>query len=73
MSVEADQTREYRVGGMSCSNCEKHVREAVEALTGVSSAEADSGAGLLRVSGVGLDDGLIAAAVDEAGYEVISG
>ncbi|MCO5314774.1 MAG: heavy-metal-associated domain-containing protein [Solirubrobacterales bacterium] len=71
MSIESDQIREYRVEGMSCSNCEAHVRKAVEALGGVSSAEADAGANLLRVSGSGLDDSVIAAAVDDAGYEAI--
>lgn len=72
MSNESVESREYRVEGMSCSNCEKHVREAVENLSGVTAAEADAKSGLLRVSGADLEDGAITAAVDEAGYEVIS-
>jgi len=70
MSGETEQTREYRVEGMSCANCERHVREAVESLDGVVSAQADAGSGLLKVSGPGLDDAAVIAAVDDAGYEV---
>lgn len=70
METRTEETREYRVDGMSCPNCERHVREAVEAVAGVSSASADAEAGLLRVNGPGLDDAAITAAVDDAGYEV---
>lgn len=70
MSGRTGEMREYRVEGMSCGNCERHVREAVESLDGVVSAEADAGSGLLRVTGSGPDDAAIAAAVSDAGYEV---
>jgi len=70
MNARTDQTREYRIAGMTCTHCEKHVREAVETLDGVASAEADAGSGLLRVTGSGPDDTAIAAAVSDAGYEV---
>lgn len=70
MDTRTDETREYRIDGMTCSNCERHVREAVESLAGVNSASADAQAGLLRVSGPRLDDAAITAAVDDAGYQV---
>lgn len=70
MNASTDQNREYRVDGMSCANCENHVREAVGAVPGVSAAEADAKSGMLRVTGSVLDDSLIAAAVEDAGYEM---
>lgn len=70
--MSTDETREYRVDGMSCGNCERHVREAVEALAGVTSARADAGQSLLTVTGSGFDESAVATAVDEAGYELVT-
>ncbi len=60
----------YTVTGMSCGHCELSVREEVEELAGVESAEADHTTGRLVVRGDGVDDDAVRAAVAEAGYEV---
>jgi copper chaperone CopZ len=56
--------------GMSCGHCVASVREEVEALPGVEAVEVDLGRGLLVVTGAGVRDDAVAAAVAEAGYEV---
>lgn len=68
MSTEIQTT--YTVAGMTCGHCERSVREEVEALPGVTSARADRSTGTLVVSGAA-DDAAVAAAVKEAGYEVM--
>ena len=62
-------TTEYAVTGMTCNNCEKHVRSEVEQLAGVTGIEVSAQSGRLVVtSDAPLDDTLVFAAVDEAGY-----
>jgi len=60
----------YTVEGMTCGHCEASVREEVEELTGVSSAQADHATGQLTVQGEGVDDGAVREAVEAAGYKV---
>ena len=60
----------YTVQGMSCGHCELSVKEEVEELRGVQSAQADHSTGLLTVRGEGIDDASIRKAVEAAGYEV---
>jgi copper chaperone CopZ len=57
---------------MTCGHCELSVREEVEELAGVESAEADRATGRLAVRGSDVDDGAVRAAVAEAGYKVAS-
>ncbi len=64
--------RTYTVTGMSCGHCELSVREEVEELAGVISAQADHATGRLLVRGDEVDDGAVRAAVAEAGYDVIA-
>lgn len=67
-----DQTQTtYNVAGMTCGHCEFSVREEVEALPGVSSARIDRATGILVVRGQA-DEDAVAAAVAEAGYEVVA-
>lgn len=62
-------TSEFRVTGMTCANCERHVRAEVETLPGVYSVEISKDTGLLRItSSEKLSDDEVLAAVDEAGY-----
>lgn len=63
-------TVEYTVTGMTCGNCEKHIREEVEQIEGVTSVEVSAATGRLVVSASGdpLHDDAIFAAVEEAGY-----
>ena len=66
MSIE----KTYNVTGMTCGHCELSVREEVEELAGVESAQADHTTGRLIVRGEGVDDDAVRAAVTEAGYEI---
>jgi copper chaperone CopZ len=64
-------TTVFEVTGMTCSHCEQAVGSAVSAVSGVTSAKADASTGLITVISDGeLDDDLIRAAVDDAGYEL---
>lgn len=59
----------YGVTGMTCENCERHVREEVSLIQGVTSARADAATGLLVVeSDSPLDEDSVRTAVEEAGY-----
>lgn len=60
----------YSVTGMTCGHCELSVREEVEELVGVESAQADHTTGHLVVRGPAIDDAAVRAAVTEAGYEM---
>jgi copper chaperone CopZ len=64
------ETREYAVHGMTCAHCVTSVREEVSEVAGVCGVDVDLASGRLTVTGEQLDDQAIAAAVDEAGYEV---
>lgn len=68
MTTETQTT--YNVTGMTCGHCELSVREEVGALPGVNSAQADRTTGTLVVNGHA-DGDAVAAAVAEAGYEVV--
>lgn len=59
----------YSVQGMTCAHCELSVREEVEALDGVQSAQADHVTGRLTVRG-DVDAAAVQSAVQAAGYEV---
>jgi copper chaperone len=61
----------FTVVGMTCSHCEHAVAGEVRALDGVISAVADAAAGTLTIEATHeVDAAAVAAAVDEAGYEV---
>ena len=66
-------TTDYTVTGMTCGNCEKHVREEVEQIAGVTAIEVSAATGRLSVttSGDPVDDAAVLAAVDEAGYTAV--
>jgi copper chaperone CopZ len=57
------------VPGMSCDNCERAVRAALHAVPGVASVEVDLVTKAVVVTGDGLDDAALRAAIDDAGYE----
>jgi copper chaperone len=62
----------YTVTGMTCGHCVSSVKEEVGEVPGVTGVEVDLATGLLTVEGDGsVDDAAIAAAVKEAGYEVV--
>ncbi|ALO10136.1 Copper chaperone [Streptomyces venezuelae] len=61
----------YAVSGMTCGHCRTAITKSVSALAGVISVDVDVNAGLVTVTTGGEpDDAAIAAAVDDAGYEL---
>ncbi|MFN8187265.1 MAG: heavy-metal-associated domain-containing protein [Gaiellales bacterium] len=64
------ETLTYRVPGLSCEHCRAAVTSEVGAVAGVESVAVDLEAKLVTVSGSGLDDAAIRAAIDAAGYDV---
>lgn len=54
---------------MHCGHCKAAVTRALEAVPGVRLVEVDLGSKRVTVTGQGLDDGALRAAIDEAGYE----
>jgi copper chaperone CopZ len=59
----------YRVAGMSCAHCTQAVEREVRAVPGVVAVEVDLGTNRVVVTGSGLDDAALRAAIGEAGYE----
>ncbi len=68
MSTTDEKT--FLVEGMTCGSCELSVREEVEELGFVESAQADRGTGHLVVRGVQIDEDAVRNAVTAAGYKV---
>jgi copper chaperone CopZ len=63
--------RRFHVTGMTCSHCERAIETEIAALPGVCAVKADAAAGTVIVeSAHELDVADVAAAVDEAGYEL---
>jgi copper chaperone CopZ len=61
----------YTVTGMTCDHCVRAVTEEIERLPGVTAVDVDLATGRVTVrSEAHLDDAAVAAAVDEAGYEL---
>ncbi|MBR3525865.1 MAG: HAD-IC family P-type ATPase, partial [Lachnospiraceae bacterium] len=59
-----------RVKGMMCSHCEAHVKKALEAIDGIGSAAASHSDGLVTIENTKpVDEALIKAAIEDAGYE----
>jgi copper chaperone CopZ len=62
--------KSFAVEGMTCGHCELSVREEVEELDGVESAQANRATGQLVVRGEQIDDHAVRDAVEAAGYQV---
>jgi len=63
-------TRTYTVEGMTCGHCVGAVTGEVSKVSGVTDVRVDLEAKTVTVTGDGIDDAAVAAAVDEAGYTV---
>lgn len=64
-------TATFTVTGMTCDHCVRAVRGELEKLDGVTAVDIDLASGAVAVeSSQPLDRALVAAAVDEAGYEL---
>jgi len=64
-------TRTITVSGMSCAHCEETVEDALLAISGVESAEADRESASVTVEG-NADVSDLVDAVDDAGYDASS-
>ncbi|WP_425428079.1 heavy-metal-associated domain-containing protein [Streptosporangium amethystogenes] len=63
----------YQVSGMTCGHCVSSVTEEVTEVPGVTDVKVDLATGLVTVGGDGpIDAAAIAAAIKEAGYEVVT-
>ena len=60
----------YRVEGMNCNHCKTNVAKAIGSVRGVTSVEVDLPGGTATVTGDGLDEAAICAAVESIGYEI---
>ncbi|MBB6174774.1 copper chaperone CopZ [Nocardiopsis mwathae] len=69
--MAAKTTTVYEVDGMTCGHCVGSVTTAVGAVAGVADVEVDLPTGRVTVGSDGpVDDALVRAAVEEAGYAV---
>ena len=65
-------TTDYRVAGMTCGHCASAVTEEVSRVRGVTGVQVDVAAGRVTVeTDQPVPRDAVAAAVDEAGYEVV--
>jgi copper chaperone len=63
--------RTYTVTGMTCSHCVNSVGSEIKQIPGVTDVRVDLASGAVTViSDQPLDDTAVAAAVDEAGYDL---
>ena len=66
-------TTTYKVEGMSCEHCVRAVSAEVGGLDGVSAVDVDLATGEVAVTSESpLDEAQVQAAVDEAGYELVT-
>ena len=62
----------FSVPGMTCGHCEAAVKGEVGKVAGVVGVAVDLDTKLVTVAGESLDEAAIVAAIDEAGFEVVS-
>ena len=66
-------TATYTIKGMTCGHCVSSVTEEVGAIPGVTRVDVDLETGRMRVeSDAPIDPAAIVAAVEEAGYQVVT-
>ena len=61
-------TTTYQVTGMTCGHCAQAVTTEVSAIDGVTDVQVDVASGKVDVTGDGVTEEAVRAAVDEAGY-----
>jgi len=64
------ETVTYTVPGMSCGHCENAVKAEVSEVAGVESVDVDLDSKEVTVTGAGLSDEALRAAIVDAGYDV---
>lgn len=70
-TVEVPDATAYSVKGMTCEHCALSVTEEVEQVPGVTGIEVDLAGGRIFVRGESFSDAAVAAAVHDAGYELV--
>ena len=69
-SEKENKEMKITVKGMMCGHCEAHVKKALEAIEGTETAAASHGENLVTITTTkDIDEALIKATVEEAGYE----
>jgi copper chaperone len=63
------ETMTYTVPGMTCEHCTKAVSGEIASVQGVTGVEVDLDTKTVTVTGEGLDDEALRAAIEEAGYQ----
>ena len=63
------ETITYSVPAVHCGHCRMSIAEEVTEVEGVESVDVDLDRKLVTVTGSGLDDAALRAAIEEAGYE----
>ncbi|MDA8291732.1 MAG: heavy-metal-associated domain-containing protein [Actinomycetota bacterium] len=63
------ETITYAVEGMTCDHCTRAVSGEISTVAGVTGVVVDLDTKLVTVTGEGLDDERLRAAIEEAGYE----
>ena len=70
VTLEENNSMKISVKGMMCGHCEMHVKKALEAIDGITSATASHESGTVTIeTSKAVDEAAIKAAVEEAGYE----
>ena len=64
------ETVTYEVPGVHCAHCQAAITREVEGVPGVEAVTVDLERKLVAITGEGLDDATLRAAIDEAGYDV---
>lgn len=65
--------KKVTIEGMSCMHCVGHVKDALNELSGVKEVDVNLSAGTAIIESTGnITDDQIKAAIDDAGYEVLS-
>lgn len=64
------ETLDLTIGGMSCQHCVRAVRQALEAVPGVTVTRVDVGSATVSFDAAQASPAVVAAAVTDAGYEV---
>ena len=74
MAIPADaETKIIQVSGMTCGHCQKTVKDALEALSGVAQAEVSFETGIAKVTLLSPEtDDALRAAIEDSGYTVDS-
>lgn len=64
--------KNYTVEGMTCAHCVASVKQEVGEVAGVAGVDVTLETGAVQVTGEGFTDEDVKAAVEEAGYKVVS-